>query len=114
MNHGELTKLQIKTCYVLFYLWYSNVLAALRLCCMECWRINELRVGINIQVAVVYKFEFISRNYSRSSPLRKTTSVNIISVLIYIGTRWRTRVRHCATSWKVAVSFSEGVTGISQ
>jgi len=28
------------------------------------------------------------------------------------GTRWRTRLRHCATSQKVAVSIPDGVIGI--
>jgi len=28
------------------------------------------------------------------------------------GTRWRSWLRHCATSWKVAGSISDGVVGI--
>jgi hypothetical protein len=60
----------------------------------------------------------------------KTTSmgVKIISVIIYIfqiickfklrmfhqvwGTRWRSWLMHCATSWKVAGSIFDGVIGI--
>ena len=30
------------------------------------------------------------------------------------GTRWRSRLRHCATSRKVAGSFPDGVAGIFQ
>jgi len=33
------------------------------------------------------------------------------SLLIYGGTRWRSWLRHCATSQKVAGSISDGVTG---
>ena len=99
----------------LFYLWYirpswqhSDYVA------WNARRVNELRVRINVQVDDVNQFEVISRNYSRSSILRKTTSVIIIIVLTYIGTRWRIWLRHCATSWKVAGFFPDGIIGISQ
>jgi len=29
-----------------------------------------------------------------------------------VGTRWRSWLRHCATSWKVAGSIPDGVIGI--
>lgn len=99
----------------LFYLWFIRL--SWQHSDYVAWnarRVNELKVRINVQVDVLNQFEVISSNYSRSSLLRKTTSVTIIIVLTYIGTRWRTWLRHCAASWKVAGSFPDGIIRISQ
>jgi hypothetical protein len=46
----------------------------------------------------------------------KFTVRALVSIVSYSvskrGTRWHSWLRHCATSWKVAVSIPDGVTGI--
>jgi hypothetical protein len=41
-------------------------------------------------------------------------SVYLLTLLLYIlgGTRWRSWLRHCATSWKVTGSIPDGINGI--
>ena len=38
--------------------------------------------------------------------------INPLYYITYEGTRWRSWLRHCATSWKVTGSIPDGVTGI--
>ena len=64
----------------------------------KVWKPLHLLVG--------FKFGF-------SLKLRELSALQYVHVYTKIrGTRWRSLLRHCATSRKVAGSIPDGVTGI--
>jgi len=55
-------------------------------------------------------FRFILNLHQRDTYIRENICISI-HIYIYGGTRWRSWLRHCATSRKVAGSIPDGVIG---
>ena len=81
-----------------------------------CVDIGNIGVTTEQGARLPVKWKYVPTLHYTHTPIRAYMYIYVcvcVCVYIYIwGTRWRTWLRHCATSRKVAGSIPEGVIGI--